>query len=562
MSGKRSCACTEPSPKVTSEWPIRCGCSTTSTRSRGRSKSQVASMTSSPLFIKLAESIVIFGPIDHVGCRSACSGVTPSSSPVDRLRRAPPEAVIVNRSMARYGSPCRHCQIALCSLSMGTSRPPCASCAEMIGPAMINVSLLASATSFPARRAASVGTRPAAPDVPTTTRSTSGRETISERPPGPRSRSIPGKRCSLGTRSERATAWGRNSAACLDNRCSFIPVAKPLTRIRPPLLRTTSSVCRPIEPVLPSRTRLRAMNQKRGVVTECAGKQQAVDPVEQAPVARHDSSRILHTHLPLEHRFDQIADLPHGPTQEPECNGLPPGKMHHPDPCKPAQRRKCQPAGDSLKRLFCADMGHKWDSAPGSASEESTGVVGPGNHQDEHDPPRPSVGLAQQSQQPQEQPDVHRSGHGQGPVGNYPMPERRDDVSRTGKHHQKDHDSNPSRLRPGLCQRQDGKRDRGRHGQNGHGPVAAGVTEPEKLELANERGESDEHGKGRPAEVVHTEDNGNTNRRAGNAGDDVAARPVRGRIPPPLIACRTCGSARSRPESPRAGLPAQSRATG
>ena len=42
-------------------------------------------MTSSPLFISVAESIVIFGPIRHVGCCSASSGVTRASSPAGEL---------------------------------------------------------------------------------------------------------------------------------------------------------------------------------------------------------------------------------------------------------------------------------------------------------------------------------------------------------------------------------------------------------------------------------------------------------------------------------------------
>ncbi len=46
-------------------------------------------MSSSPLFASVAESIVIFGPIDHVGCASASSTVTDSSSSADRFRNGP-----------------------------------------------------------------------------------------------------------------------------------------------------------------------------------------------------------------------------------------------------------------------------------------------------------------------------------------------------------------------------------------------------------------------------------------------------------------------------------------
>src|SRR5258705_364028 len=52
-------------------------------------KSQWASMISSPLFMSVAESMVIFGPISHVGCRSACSGSAASiSSRLDSKRLA------------------------------------------------------------------------------------------------------------------------------------------------------------------------------------------------------------------------------------------------------------------------------------------------------------------------------------------------------------------------------------------------------------------------------------------------------------------------------------------
>ena len=49
-------------------------------RSYGRPNRKCASITSSPLFASVAESTVIFGPMRQVGCASACSGVTSSSS--------------------------------------------------------------------------------------------------------------------------------------------------------------------------------------------------------------------------------------------------------------------------------------------------------------------------------------------------------------------------------------------------------------------------------------------------------------------------------------------------
>ena len=87
-----------PSLRFTSAWTIDCGCTTTSIRSYGVPNSQCASITSRPLFISVAESIVILPPIDQVGCASACATVTSSSSARARPRNGPPEAVMTRRS--------------------------------------------------------------------------------------------------------------------------------------------------------------------------------------------------------------------------------------------------------------------------------------------------------------------------------------------------------------------------------------------------------------------------------------------------------------------------------
>ncbi len=79
-------------------WMIDCGCTTTSIWSYGVPNRWCASITSSPLFMSVAESIVIFPPIDQVGCASACSTVTSASSALVRPRNGPPEAVISRRS--------------------------------------------------------------------------------------------------------------------------------------------------------------------------------------------------------------------------------------------------------------------------------------------------------------------------------------------------------------------------------------------------------------------------------------------------------------------------------
>ena len=66
----------------------------------GTSKSQRASITSSPLFIRVAESIVIFGPMCQVGCCSASAGVTvPALS--RQAANGPPDAVRISRCTPR-----------------------------------------------------------------------------------------------------------------------------------------------------------------------------------------------------------------------------------------------------------------------------------------------------------------------------------------------------------------------------------------------------------------------------------------------------------------------------
>ena len=66
-----SWAIVEPSVNSTIEWTTDCGWTTTSIWSYGVPNSSWASITSRPLFISVLESIVIFGPIDHVGWASA-----------------------------------------------------------------------------------------------------------------------------------------------------------------------------------------------------------------------------------------------------------------------------------------------------------------------------------------------------------------------------------------------------------------------------------------------------------------------------------------------------------
>ena len=53
--------------------------------------------------MSVAESMVIFGPMDQLGCASACSGVTAASSAAVRPRKGPPEPVSSSSSSGAAG---------------------------------------------------------------------------------------------------------------------------------------------------------------------------------------------------------------------------------------------------------------------------------------------------------------------------------------------------------------------------------------------------------------------------------------------------------------------------
>src|SRR2546426_11643422 len=71
--GKPTCASTEPSTNSTNACTTDCGCTTTSTAGYGNANRKCASITSSALLTRVAESTVIFFPMRHVGWRSASS---------------------------------------------------------------------------------------------------------------------------------------------------------------------------------------------------------------------------------------------------------------------------------------------------------------------------------------------------------------------------------------------------------------------------------------------------------------------------------------------------------
>src|SRR5262245_40277523 len=83
-------------------------------------------MSSSPLFIKVAESIVTFAPIDQFGCLSACSTVAALITSALAVRNGPPEAVRITRRTSSRRLPLMAWNNALCSESTGNTVAPAA----------------------------------------------------------------------------------------------------------------------------------------------------------------------------------------------------------------------------------------------------------------------------------------------------------------------------------------------------------------------------------------------------------------------------------------------------
>ena len=103
-------------------------------------------MTSRPLFISVAESTLIFGPIDQLGCFSASSGLAAAIASRVQPRNGPPDAVRMILSTSAIGRPSSAWKMALCSESTGRTLTPARRASPMkISPAQTRHSLLASA---------------------------------------------------------------------------------------------------------------------------------------------------------------------------------------------------------------------------------------------------------------------------------------------------------------------------------------------------------------------------------------------------------------------------------
>src|SRR5215210_439180 len=299
MSGSAACSTTEPSsksaPPCTTDWR----CTTTRTSSNGTPNRWCASITSSPLFIMVAESMVILGPIRHVGCLSASSGPTSTSLAFSNEKKGPPEAVNNTPAISSSRLPSRHWKIAECSESTGIMRLLAAS-SKTHSPPATSDSLLARAIRLPACSAPTVAARPAKPTMPFKTTSDGTRESRSAEP-GPARTSA--ARPSRGPASvdSRDTYSGSNSAAWRASVRASLPAERPTSSKRSGYLRTTSRACPPMLPVEPRIVRLRLIRvwgsisyEQGDIVYRRGRKQQAVDPVEYPSVAGEDTPEVLH----------------------------------------------------------------------------------------------------------------------------------------------------------------------------------------------------------------------------------------------------------------------------
>ena len=154
---------------------------------------------------------MILAPIRQVGWRSACSGVTraelvggrveerPARRGQDQARRPPPSARRPGTARSRSARS-RSAAASASGLAQRVRRrasPRTAARARASGmtrwPPATSVSLLAVATTLPARSAASTGRRLTTPPVPTTTRSTSSRVASSTSASSPPTRRAGGR---------------------------------------------------------------------------------------------------------------------------------------------------------------------------------------------------------------------------------------------------------------------------------------------------------------------------------------------------------------------------------
>ena len=237
------------------EWITLWGWMTTVISSGVTEKRCIASINSRPLFIIVALSTEILAPMLQLGWRTACSGVTSSSSARAFPRKGPPEPVSRILCSSPGARPIRHWKMAECSESTGMISAPLsrARCITSV-PAQTRVSLFARAMRFFSSMAASVGRRPTAPETAVTTQSLSASVAASIRPSMPEPTRISVSATAILKRraassSYTATKAGFKRRACSSSRSILRWAVRAATRR--PRCSAAAMVCRPMEPVLP-----------------------------------------------------------------------------------------------------------------------------------------------------------------------------------------------------------------------------------------------------------------------------------------------------------------------
>src|SRR3954464_7273913 len=251
-------------------------------------------MSSRPLFISVAESIVILPPIVHVGCWRASSTLTPARSARVRPRNGPPLAVSTSLSIVPGRSAEMSWCSAECSESTGMICAPVASASWVTSsPPTTSDSLLARARSMPSPSVATVGPSPTEPTSALSTRSASDSITRVIRPAGPVSTS-PSVHASAAraaaSRSASAMRCTPCARACSTSASHERPADRPTSSMSSEP-STISSACVPIEPVEPR------MSSRRATPLGCHSKRQCpvnpraesaqtpVDPQHETPQA-------------------------------------------------------------------------------------------------------------------------------------------------------------------------------------------------------------------------------------------------------------------------------------
>ena len=194
-------------------------------------------MTSRPLFISVAESMVFFTPICQVGWASASATVAAAICSAVRSRTARRRGEHDRRdALARLALQALEDRGVL-AVDGQQRRAAARRVATSSSPAATMSSLFATATSMPRSTAANTASNATAPSVAASTICASLSQATACSPRAPSRAS--------------ATTRGPKRSACCASRSTLRPAASPTTSNRSGWRAITSSAWRPMLPVLP-----------------------------------------------------------------------------------------------------------------------------------------------------------------------------------------------------------------------------------------------------------------------------------------------------------------------